>query len=95
MRSNSAGDVWVMNRLSFLMRLASAAAILLVARSAGADDKAEWLRSARSGAWSVAETWEGGKVPVAGAKVHVQTGHVVEYDVKSDAASPNKVRRDS
>jgi uncharacterized protein (TIGR03067 family) len=42
------------------------------------------IRSARSGLWSAAETWEGGKVPDAGAKVQVRTDHTVTYDVSSD-----------
>ena len=42
------------------------------------------VRSARSGPWSAAATWEGGKVPAAGARVQVRTGHTVIYDLKSD-----------
>src|SRR5262249_28957228 len=44
------------------------------------------IRSAKSGPWSVADTWQGGKVPGAGARVQVQTGHTVVYDVKSEQA---------
>src|SRR5262245_29479159 len=44
------------------------------------------IRSARSGAWSAPATWEGGKVPQAGAKVQIRTGHTVLYDVQSDQA---------
>src|SRR5262249_5411612 len=44
------------------------------------------IRSARSGPWSAADTWEGGKLPAAGARVQVRAGHTVTYDVKSDAA---------
>jgi uncharacterized protein (TIGR03067 family) len=44
------------------------------------------MRSVKSGPWSAADTWEGGKVPAAGARVHVRTGHVVTYDGKSDEA---------
>ena len=43
-----------------------------------------WTRSADNGPWSAAATWEGGKVPDAGARVHVKPGHVVVYDVKSE-----------
>src|SRR4051794_16974505 len=43
------------------------------------------IRSAKSGAWSAATTWEGGKVPTAGARVQVREGHIVIYDVKSEA----------
>jgi hypothetical protein len=42
------------------------------------------IRSAKSGAWSSPETWEGGKVPAAGARVHVLAAHTVTYDVQSD-----------
>jgi hypothetical protein len=38
------------------------------------------IRSAHSGSWSAPETWEGGKVPGAGARVQVRPGHVVVYD---------------
>lgn len=44
------------------------------------------IRSARSGPWSAPATWEGGKVPTAGARVQVRTGHRVVYDVRSDQA---------
>jgi hypothetical protein len=43
------------------------------------------VRSARSGAWSAPATWEGGKVPGAGDRVLVRAGHLVTYDVRSDA----------
>src|SRR5581483_3452028 len=36
------------------------------------------------GAWSTPDTWEGGKVPGAGARVQVRNGHAVVYDVSSD-----------
>jgi hypothetical protein len=54
--------------------------------SAPAADKpaAGLIRSARSGAWSEPATWEGGKVPAAGARVQVRSGHRVVYDAKSD-----------
>jgi hypothetical protein len=45
-----------------------------------------WSRSARSGRWSEAATWEGGKVPAAGARVQVRTGHAIIYDQDSDQA---------
>jgi len=44
------------------------------------------LRSAKSGPWSAAATWEGGRVPGAGARVQVRTGHRVVYDVQSETA---------
>ncbi len=44
------------------------------------------IRSAKSGPWSSADTWDRGKVPAMGARVQVRAGHTVRYDVKSDAA---------
>lgn len=42
------------------------------------------IQSARSGVWSAGETWAGGKVPSAGARVEILPGHQVTYDVDSD-----------
>lgn len=42
------------------------------------------LRTARSGPWSAAATWEGGKVPGPGARVLIRPGHRVVYDVNSE-----------
>lgn len=42
------------------------------------------IRSAHSGPWSAADTWEGGNVPGRGAKVQVRAGHTVTYDLSSD-----------
>jgi len=44
------------------------------------------IRSAQSGPWSAPQTWGGGIVPGAGAKVQVRPGHTVTYDVSSDQA---------
>jgi hypothetical protein len=44
------------------------------------------IRSAGSGRWSAPATWEGGKVPAAGARVQVRAGHTVVYDLRSDQA---------
>ena len=43
------------------------------------------IRSAASGPWSAAATWEAGKVPGDGSRVLIRSGHKVVYDVKSDA----------
>src|SRR5436305_14153889 len=51
--------------------------------SAAAD---EIIRSVNSGPWSAAATWDGGQVPSAGARVLIRPGHVVTYDVDSNAA---------
>ncbi len=48
--------------------------------------QANWIRTAKSGAWSEAATWDGGKVPDADARVHVRAGHAVVYDIKSERA---------
>jgi len=42
------------------------------------------VRSAGSGAWSEAATWEGGRMPVAGEVVLIRPGHRVMYDVESE-----------
>jgi hypothetical protein len=63
--------------------------VLLVDSAApvGAGRKtAPLLRSTQNGAWSDPATWEGGKVPAAGARVQVREGHRVVYDVDSDKA---------
>ena len=49
-----------------------------------ADDGPPVTRSAKSGRWSEAATWDSGKVPPAGARVLIMSGHTVTYDVKSD-----------
>jgi hypothetical protein len=51
------------------------------ARSRAADGGL--IRSARSGDWSAPATWEGGKVPGAGARVQIRPGHQVVYDANS------------
>src|SRR5438270_1144883 len=52
----------------------------------GAAGEAPLIRSAPSGPWSAPDTWEGGKVPGAGARVQVRSGHAVVYDrVSQDA----------
>lgn len=49
-----------------------------------AAEQAGVIRSQASGAWSAPATWEGDKVPAAGAKVLIRSGHRVVYDVASD-----------
>jgi hypothetical protein len=60
-------------------------AALALAEPGWATERAKLIRSARSGPWSAAATWEGGKVPGAGARVQVRAGHTVVYDVRSAA----------
>jgi hypothetical protein len=60
--------------------LALCAALALVIPASAAT-----VKSAGSGNWSDPKTWDGGKRPTAGDTVLVREGHVVVYDVKSDA----------
>ena len=48
----------------------------------GAEPGADLIQSARSGAWSAPATWESGKVPGAGARVQIRSGHTVTYDMQ-------------
>src|SRR5262249_31885575 len=65
--------------------LLALAALWMTAPLQAADQPAPGLiRSARGGPWSAPSTWEGGKVPAAGARVQVRQGHTVVYDVSSD-----------
>jgi hypothetical protein len=41
------------------------------------------IRSSKSGLWTAASTWEGGKVPGPGARVQVREGHTVTYDAQA------------
>ncbi|HXD85451.1 MAG TPA: G8 domain-containing protein [Urbifossiella sp.] len=66
------------------MRLLLLAAALMFPTAAFAAD-APIIRSAKSGAWSAASTWEGNAVPGAGARVLIREGHRVAYDAKSDS----------
>ena len=47
-------------------------------------EKSKLIRSVRSGPWSRAITWEGGKIPGKGERVLIRKGHTVHYDVNSD-----------
>jgi hypothetical protein len=73
------------SRKSLFRSLLCSGVMLLSCCPATAESLSTVLRSARSGPWSAATTWEGGKVPGAGARVQIRTGHRVEYDVASDA----------
>jgi hypothetical protein len=58
--------------------------LLLSGQRTMAETSPTVLHSARSGPWSAATTWESGKLPTAGARVQIRTGHRVEYDVNSE-----------
>jgi formylglycine-generating enzyme required for sulfatase activity len=57
--------------------------LLFAWRIAAARSDEAIIHSARSGAWSSPKTWEGGKLPGAGARVQIRAGHRVTYDVSS------------
>jgi hypothetical protein len=67
-----------------MRRILSFVVLLLVTRSSYAGEPAAIIRSVQSGPWSAQATWEQGRVPGAGARVLIRTGHTVVYDVKSD-----------
>src|SRR5262249_34167577 len=69
-----------------LTALALAIFGLLLGTSSPAGAAPELIRSARSGPWSDAKTWEGGQVPGADARVQVRAGHTIVYDRNSDEA---------
>src|SRR6185436_6903012 len=43
------------------------------------------VRSAQSGPWSAATTWEDGRHPAPGNRVRIREGHRVVYDIRSEA----------
>src|SRR5205807_1533630 len=67
--------------LAFLVAAVLAASAIGSEKQTQAADKAadspKLIRSARSGPWSAPATWEGGKLPAAGARVQIRTGHTV------------------
>jgi hypothetical protein len=65
-------------------RIAFLIAVILGATCPAFGQNAPLIRSATSGPWTAAATWEGGKVPAAGARVQIREGHVVAYDAASD-----------
>src|SRR5436305_11423758 len=66
----------------FCLGLAVVIALLSIKISGAADV----IRSAASGRWSAATTWENGQVPAAGARVLIRPRHRVTYDVASEEA---------
>jgi hypothetical protein len=68
----------MISRVKFLL----VASVLLTCRDL-AWAQADWYRSARTGPWSKPETWEGGAVPGARAKVQIREGHIVTFDLAS------------
>ena len=60
--------------------------LLFCASLAFADGVTFNARTTQSGRWSDAATWENARMPKAGDRVQVRPGHVIVYDVSSDAA---------
>src|SRR5207248_1565030 len=50
-------------------------------------DGGKLVRSAQSGPWSAPATWEGGRIPGAGARVQIRSGHTVTYDLTPPVAA--------
>lgn len=61
-----------------------AAALLALAIPTVAANETPLIRTAQSGPWSEAATWEGKALPQAGARVQIREGHTVLYDRKSE-----------
>ncbi len=61
-------------------------ALLLTTAASAADPVTFNARTATSGNWSDAKTWQGGRKPQAGDFVQIRTGHTVNYDVESNDA---------
>lgn len=56
----------------------------LVSAAARTRAAANLVRSAASGPWSAATTWENGRLPQTGDRVQIRQGHHVEYDLASE-----------
>ena len=61
------------------------AVVTLLIAFTGAHATPDVVRSARSGAWSDAKTWEKNQPPSAGAVVLIRPNHAVTYDIISTA----------
>ncbi len=71
--------------MGFVVSVAFLSAMMGVGQSI-ASPEPPLIRSAQSGRWSDAATWQGGNVPGSGARVQVKAGHVVTYDIKTEGA---------
>jgi len=57
---------------------------ILPASALAAEPKPAVVQSAKDGLWSNSATWQGGKVPAAGDRVLIRTGHRVVFDGTSN-----------
>ena len=74
------------SRRTFLSTVAGGSLGGSLALSARAEATTTAIKSARSGPWSSASSWENGAIPAAGSKVEILAGHTVVYDRKADEA---------
>src|SRR2546423_6854918 len=76
----------MLTRRNFLTTVAAGSAALATRLPAWAatETTQSRVRSANSGPWSSPATWQGGKLPAAGASVEVAPGHTVVYDLVAD-----------
>jgi hypothetical protein len=68
-----------------LLRIAMAVAFFCSLSAVHAADAVSVVQTAKSGPWSAAATWVGGKVPGSNVKVKIVAGHTVTYDVQAKA----------
>lgn len=66
--------------------LACCGVLLFAVKTLAAEPVVFNARSAQSGLWSDAQTWEGMRQPKAGDFVQIRAGHVVTYNANSDTA---------
>jgi len=66
--------------------LAFCGVLLFAAVTLAAEPVVFNARTAQSGPWSDAQSWEGKRQPMAGDFVQIRAGHVVTYDANSDTA---------
>jgi hypothetical protein len=80
------GRLYAMLRTALIVT----ALICIMSSRAWGDDtppgRAPLIRSAASGRWSDAATWEGKRVPGPGTRVQVRAGHTVTYDASTTEA---------
>jgi hypothetical protein len=68
-----------------VLRIALAVAFFCSLSAVHAADSVPVVQTAKSGPWSAAATWVGGKVPGSNVKVKIVAGHTVTYDVQAKA----------
>jgi len=70
------------NRLALSLVLFAACTVGLASTASAADER-PLLKSKQSGAWSVKQTWDAGRVPKSGDRVIIRESHRVIYDTES------------